>query len=113
MPFGSYYWGFTLNCALSGLLYGLILYRNPNRKHSERNFILRIIISNVLVYGLINVLLTPLWLNRMYGQAYMVLLASRLSVQMVMLPVQMIVIYTLDFALRPFVKNYLYEKSED
>jgi len=109
MPFGPYFPGFTVSMALIGLIYGLLIYRNPNKEIKEWKFILKLIVSNILALGLISVLLNGLWLYVLMNQAYVVILAARISEQLIMMPILIILIYALERAVRPFIKKYLYE----
>ncbi len=84
-PNGGFFPGFTLNEFLLGFLYGCWLYKKP--VSLWRTFCA--CLSAVLV---INLVLTPLWLNIMYGNAF-VISGMRLIKNAVKLP--------LDTALRP------------
>lgn len=107
-PFGTYFPGFTLSAVLTGLIHGLILYRKPGEEISNWKFILKLVISSVITLGCINILLTSWWLNIMYGKAYIAVLLSRVTAQVIMLPIQVIVIFAIDKALRPVLNKYLY-----
>lgn len=108
-PFGTYFPGFTLSAAITGLIYGLILYKNPEKEEiSDGKFLIRIIVSSVIVLGGVSVFLTSLWLNLMYGKAYLAVVASRVTAQAIMLPIQVVVIFALEKFLRPIFKKYLY-----
>jgi len=111
MPFGPYFPGFTLSAALIGLIYGFWIYRDPNKEIKEWKFILRIIGSNILVLVLISVLLNGLWVYIMMNKAYIAILAARVSGEIIMLPIKIVLIYALERALRPFIKKYLYEEE--
>lgn len=113
VPFGPYFWGWTLSCILTGLIYGAILYRNPNKKLKEWKFIGKILLANILVYGFIHIILNAGWLSFTLGEAYKVILFSRLSIQLVMMPIQVILIYMLYKTLQPLIEKYLYEKEEE
>ena len=76
---------------------------------SNKKFIFRLAISSILVLGLINVFLTSLWLHILYQKAYLVVLSSRIVAQVIMLPIQIIVIFGLNKVTRPYVKKYLLE----
>ncbi|MCL2321092.1 MAG: folate family ECF transporter S component [Oscillospiraceae bacterium] len=112
MPFGPYFPGFTLSAALIGFIYGVWIYRNPNKEIKEWKFILNIIVSNVLALALISVLLNGLWLYILMNKAYTAILAIRITEQAIMLPIQIVLIYALERGLRPFVRKYLYEEEE-
>jgi len=111
MGFGSYFIGFTISQLLVGATYGFILYKNPNKEKSEINFIIRIIISNLIVLGVVNLLINSLWLNIMYGKAFIALLTARIAAEIILFPIYTVSIYFLERALRPFIKKYIYEEE--
>lgn len=106
-PFGPYFPGFTLNAAISGLIYGLLLY-NKGNEMTNKKLIIMLTISSVLQLFLVNVFLTPLWLKILYGKAYWAVLTSRIVAQIIMFPIHIITIYGLEKFSRPFMKKYLF-----
>lgn len=91
-PTGPYFFGFTLNAMLSGVIYGSILYRKPLSWK-------RVILSEFLVKLFINCLLGTYWLSMLYGNAFLVLLPARLFKNVIMLPFDCIILY--------FTLNYM------
>ncbi len=85
----------------------MFLYKEPNKKISNFKFVLKLIISSVISLGLIKVLMESLFLKILYGKAYMMILATRIGTQIIMLPIQIITIYLLEKAFTPLVKKYL------
>ena len=79
-PNGPFFPGFTLNALISGILYGLFLYKKPVT-------LKRVIIVSALITILINLLLNSLWLSMMYGKAFVVLLTARIVKNVVMFPI--------------------------
>lgn len=106
-PFGLYFPGFTLSAAMTGLIYGLFLYIPADKKISDLNFIIRLVTSSILVLGIINIFVTSIWLRLLYGNAYLIIIASRVTTQAIMFPIQVIVIFTLYKFLKPIIKKYL------
>ena len=92
-----------------GLIYGIFLYKKPGKEKSDFKFIISLIISSIIVLGGIKILLESVFLNVLYGKAYLAVIASRLVTQAIMLPIQVITIFLLEKALRPFAKKYLYK----
>ena len=86
-PNGGFFPGFTLNEFLLGFLYGCWLYKKP--VSLWRTFFA--CLSAVLV---INLVLTPLWLNIMYGNAF-VISGMRLIKNAVKLPLDTALLYFL------------------
>lgn len=111
-PFGTYFPGFTLSAGLKGLIYGMLLYKKPGEERTSKSFIIRLIISNILVLGIIEIFVVSLWLNIMYGKAYFVVISTRILAQVIMFPIQVITIYILEKLTRPIVDRYLYEEGK-
>lgn len=113
-PFGTYFPGFTISAAISGWIYGMILYQQPVEDDThivptKWKFILRLTISSLLVLGVVNIFITSAWLHILYQKAYFAILTTRVLAQVIMLPIQIIVIYYLEKFTRPFVEKYLWE----
>ena len=68
-PIGPYFPGFTLSCALTGVIFGILL-------HKEQT-LPRIVGAVVLNQFGVSLLLTTLWISILYGSPYEVLLATR------------------------------------
>lgn len=111
-PFGPYFPGFTISSALMGLVYGIFLYKKPGEERKDFKFIIQLIISSVIVLGVIKILLEAAFLNILYGKAYFAVIASRFVTEAIMLPIQVITIFLLEKALRPFALKYLYKEEE-
>lgn len=91
-PTGPFFFGFTLNAMLSGIIYGSILYRKPLSWK-------RILIAEFLVKLFINCVLGTYWLSMLYGNAFLVLLPARLLKNVIMLPIDCVILY--------FTLNYI------
>jgi len=68
-PSNTYFYGFTVTAALTGLIFGIFL----NKKYS----FLRILFSVLIVQIALTVFLDALWFNVYYGNPYTVMLATR------------------------------------
>lgn len=108
-PFGTYFPGFTINAIISGAIYGIFLYQKPNEEISNLKFILKLAISSLLVLGIVNLLITPIWLHMLYGSAYWIAVGARVTTQAIMLPIHIVTIFILDKFTKPAVKKYLYD----
>lgn len=86
-PQGPFFFGFTVSAFVSGVIYGLILYKKPKT-------ILRILFAVLCVTLLVDFGLNTYWLTLMYGKGFFVLLPGRVVKSLAMLPVQVTVIYT-------------------
>ncbi len=107
-PFGSYFPGFTLSAILTGLIYGIFLYNKDFKDISDVKFIIKLVISSVLVLSVVNVLITPIWLHMLFGKAYIAIVISRIVVQLIMLPIQIVTIFALVKSLKNPIRKYLF-----
>lgn len=98
-PTGPFFPGFTISGILGGLIYGLVLYQRPLS-------IKRVILANSLVTVLVNLLLNTYWLTVLYGDAFAALFPVRLVKQLIMLPIEVILFYTVA---RVLAKAHLFE----
>ncbi|MBW7571663.1 folate family ECF transporter S component [Caproiciproducens faecalis] len=87
-PSGPFFPGFTLNAFLSGFVYGLILYKKPVT-------VWRVLAANTIVMVLVNFLLNSLWLSIMYGKAFLAVLSVRIVTNLILLPINVAMLYTL------------------
>ena len=83
-PVGPYFPGFTVTAALTGLLYGLLLYK--------RQTMPRIVLAVALQQGILSLLLNTFWLHVLYGMPYLPTLVTRLGQCAVMTAVQLVLI---------------------
>lgn len=112
-PFGTYFPGFTVSAGLTGLIYGMFLYKKQDNEMTDKKFIIRLIISNLLVLGIVEIFVVSLWLNMLYGKAYLLVVSSRVVAQVIMFPIRIITIFVLEKLTRPIVNRYLYEGEND
>lgn len=85
-PTGAFFPGFTISGALSGVIYGVILYKKPLS-------IKRIALANGLVMIFVNICLNTYWLTLLYGQAFMAILPARVIKQIVLFPIYVALFY--------------------
>ncbi len=85
-PNGGFFIGFTLNELLAGFIYGAWLYK-------RKVTLLRTFLACLSVVIIINLFLTPMWLNIMYGNAF-VISGARLIKNAVKLPVDTLLLFT-------------------
>lgn len=110
LPFGPYFVGFTINVAISGLIFGIFLYKNPNKKN--KFFVAKAIISNILVFLIVNVCLNALCLNILYKKAFIYYLGVRITAQLMVLPINIILILILNKTLMPIIEAHLYTEKK-
>jgi ECF transporter S component (folate family) len=87
-PNGPFFPGFTLNALISGVLYGLFLYKKPVTWT-------RVIIVSALIAVFINLGLNSLWLSVLYGKAFIVLVSARIIKNIVMFPINTVLLMVL------------------
>lgn len=85
IPTGQYFPGFTLTAFLSGLLFGLIL-------HKKTVTYRRALLASCLVVLLCDLLLNTYWLTILMGDAFWVLLPTRIIKAALMIPVETLLI---------------------
>jgi len=87
-PTGPYFFGFTLSGILTGVLFGLILYKRPAS-------LKRIFIATLLRVVIIDLLMNTYWLTAMYGYNFIALLPMRALKNFIMLPIESILLFAL------------------
>ncbi len=86
-PKGAYFPGFTLSAFLSGIIYGIMLYKKPKT-------VLRIIIAVSITIIFIDLGLNTYWLSIITGKGVVALFIPRFIKSIVMLPIQSLLIYS-------------------
>lgn len=86
-PDGPYFPGFAITEVLAGLIYGIMLYKK------DKITIWRCFATRALIDVLLNILLTPLWLNILYGKGYWFYMSSRLLKNLLLWPVESLVLF--------------------
>ena len=81
-PIGPYFPGFTLSCALTGVIFGLLL-------HKEQT-LPRIVAAVVLNQFGVSLLLSSFWISILYGSPYTVLLGTRVIQSAILTGVELI-----------------------
>lgn len=110
-PTGPYFVGYTISTAIAGLIYGIFLFKKEEDSYKDLEFIIRLIIATVFVAVIVNMGLNTLWTSMTTGKAFKVLFVTRVTKQLIMIPVHVIVIFALEKILRvPFDK---YVRSND
>ncbi len=98
-PNGIYFPGFTLSAILSGVIYGLFL---KNSYNNSASLIIAVFINRILI----SLCLTTFWLTLLTNVSFNILISTRLIQNILMLPVQIIVIRSLQLKLYAFCRNY-------
>lgn len=91
---GAFFFGYTFNAMIAGVIYGSILYKKPLK-------LWRIFIAELLTKVIVNCGLNTLWLSVMGGKAFMALLPPRVIKNAIMLPIDTaILFFTLTFIVK-------------
>lgn len=90
-PTGPFFPGFTLNLVVAGIIYGIFLYQKTS---NSKQLLRQVILSKLMCVIVIQLLMTPLWLSILYGNAYFVIMQARIVKQIVTLPFDIIIAYT-------------------
>lgn len=86
-PTGPFFFGFTFDAILGGVIYGMMLYKRP--------FTLkRIAAAKLLVMVIVNIGLNTYWLNVMYGSSFIAILPIRVVKECIMFPIETMLFYT-------------------
>lgn len=91
-PTGPFFFGFTFNAILGGVIYGIVLYQKPFS-------IKRIFTAKLLVTVIVNLCFNTLWLSILYGNSFLVILPMRALKSAIMLPIETILFYMVAKAL--------------
>ncbi len=88
-PFGSFFIGYTISAALTGLVYGILLYQKGEFV-VNRKFIIRLVIATLIVTLIINGCLNTLWIVITLKKAAMTIIPTRVAKQLIMIPVMIL-----------------------
>jgi ECF transporter S component (folate family) len=104
-PKGPYFPGFTLSALLTGIIFGLFLYKKPKT-------ILGITMAVLCITLFVDLGLNTYWLTIMYGKGYFALLPGRIIRSAFMLPVQIVVISLMWRYAGKYIENVLLQDRE-
>lgn len=85
-PTGPFFPGFTISGAASGVIYGMVLYKNPPTLG-------RVALANGIVMIVVNICMNTYWLTLLYGDAFFAILPARIIKQAVMYPIYVALFY--------------------
>lgn len=106
-PTGPYFIGFTISNALTGLVYGLLLYNKEFKL--DKSFIIRLIIATIIVNFLINGILNTYFVSITSKKAIKIFAPIRFIKQAIMTPIK---IFTIILITKQF-KNQIQELKND
>ncbi len=79
-PVGPYFAGFTLTALLTGLLFGLFMYKKPH--------VVKLVIAVLINQFVLTLLVNTMWISVLYGSPFGPLLTTRVTQSLVMTAVQ-------------------------
>lgn len=94
------------------MIYGLILYKKEIDSYTDKQFLIRLIISVILVTCISNIGLNTIWVSITTGKAFVVLLGTRIIKEVIMLPIQIIVILFIEKMLRKPFNMYIRSEND-
>jgi len=90
---GAYFPGLTISGFVSGIIYGIFLYK-------KELTIRRVIFAAITMVIVVELLLNALWLSILHGNAFFVLLGERLIKIVILVPLQAVVLYYMKFFIK-------------
>lgn len=99
-PVGAFFPGFTLTAALTGAVYGLLLYRNSDKPW-------RLVAAVLIICIVLNLGLDTYWLTILLGKSAAVLLPARAIKCLIMIPIQILLVRLAQQ--RICVRQFVYE----
>lgn len=85
-PTGPFFFGFTFDAMLAGVIYGSLLYKKPVK-------LWRIVVAELLVKVIVNCFFNTLWISMLYGKGFLAILPARVIKNIIMLPIDSIIVY--------------------
>ena len=86
-PTGPYFPGFALSNIISGVIYGILLYKKPVT-------VKRVVMTEILETIVISMLMNSLWLSILYGNGFWPVFTARVVKSIVMIPINSFLLYT-------------------
>lgn len=87
-PDGPFFFGFTFDAMLAGVLYGSILYKKPVT-------IPRVFVAELAAKVIVNCGFNTLWISVLYGKGFLAILPMRLLKNAIMLPIDTIITFAM------------------
>ena len=98
-PTGPYHFGFTLCAMVSGMLFGLVLYKS-------KGGLVRCIVAKSLHTGIVNLLMNTYFLIILYGKSFEVIFPARLGKNLLLLPLEIFITFVVMRAFCEVEKRY-------
>lgn len=99
-PTGGYLFTLTLNVGISGMIYGLMLYK-------KKITFARILLTKLVIITVVNIILNSIGLAPTVGSGLIGILPSRIIKNLLLLPIQSVIVYVLLKATKSRVKLHI------
>ena len=97
-PTGPFFIGYTISSFMGSFIYGLFLYRT-------RITVFKIFLAKFTVNMFVNVFLGSLWSSMMYGKVFWPLFIARIPKNIIMLPIEVLIMYLFFTLIIPIMKK--------
>lgn len=98
-PSGPFFLGYTITAVAGCVIYHIFLHKEINLKN--------IIISKTLVNIFVNIGLNSLWSSMLFSKGYIYYFSKSVVKNLLMLPIEIIVFYTIYKLVKPLLNKYL------
>ena len=98
-PSGPFFLGYTITAVAGCVIYNIFLHKEINLKN--------IIISKTLVNIFVNIGLNSLWSSMLFSKGYIYYFSKSVVKNLLMLPIEVMVFYTIYRLLKPLLNKYL------
>ena len=98
-PSGPFFLGYTITAVAGCVIYHIFLHKEINLKN--------IIISKTLVNIFVNIGLNSLWSSMLFSKGYIYYFSKSVVKNLLMLPIEVMVFYTIYRLLKPLLNKYL------
>ena len=98
-PSGPFFLGYTITAVVGCVIYHIFLHKEINLKN--------IIISKTLVNIFVNIGLNSLWSSMLFSKGYIYYFSKSVVKNLLMLPIEVMVFYTIYRLLKPLLNKYL------
>ena len=97
-PVDGYFFGFTLTALLSGMIWGIFLYKNKMTW-------VRVILAKTTITIFLNCILNTVWQVILKGEGFEVLFWPRVGKNLILLPMEILVVYLVGKALNKGIER--------
>ena len=111
-PIGPFFIGYTISTAIEGLIYGILLYQKEPVFYNNKQFIIKVVLSVILVTLICNLGLNTFWIHITAKKAFIALLGGRIIKELIMIPIQISMIIFIYNVLKVPFNNYIRSSND-